>query len=68
MFSGQKMEVGRQSSTKTQPTLMAISPLHTRSNPVEEISSQEQVMTTRTRLNVTACLYLSLTVREVCPH
>ncbi len=53
------MEVTRQSIEPTEVASEAISSLHTQSNPPEAAISQTQVMTTRARLNVTACLYLS---------
>ena len=39
--------------------MLKIPILHTQINPHAEAINQKQVMTTRTRLNVTTCLYLS---------
>ena len=38
---------------------MAISILHIQIDPTEALINQKQIVTTRTRLNVTTCLYLS---------
>ena len=53
------METATESATVTELSLAAIPLDHSRIVPAEALINQKQVITTRTSVNVTTCLYLS---------